>query len=474
MMKVAFLVLPFLTLPSVVVALSLWEQNLSELLEDHPFCPNIEKLEECYKFLDGVASLTDANDPKASSITSFGFSEYAHKIPMSVDAHFPIASNSKLYTTVAIYQLYEQGKLDVKADIATMLDKDDFVKFGWSHRHRKLCPRLPYSWACQKITLEHLLSMSSGIYPELNCNAMPNSILARRCNPVPYFINPGSMGLVIGTFLDQPLIFQPGAQYHYSNPNFVLAAYFVEKYSGMTFRDYLETHIFSKIGLNNTYYDFFDQDLKLDPLRVQEYFKYFDNTTEELMSVGFNKLQLDLGVASGTGGVISTVQDQVKFWHTVFNRTTHGAPLFQHKSTLAAILKPFSLTGKGSLIWKNETIPTWTYYAQGIGIICTNPQCRDSPPRWIIYEGGTVTVHTANVMDFETYDMSQLWTTSIVLMTDPKTFQATFERQKLDLDVFTGWASSELNDAMKLALVNLFRHSPPKRKATSGLRAIYG
>lgn len=431
--------------------------------KENSFCPDVDKLQECYKFMDGVASLTMTSDPDASFTTTFGFAQYgAPKSPMSVDAHFPIASNTKLYTTVAIYQLHEQGKLDVKADIATMLDKEDFVKFGWSRRHRKLCPRLASSWTCQKITLEHLMSMSSGIYPELNCDARSNSLVSKnhQCNPVPYYINPGSIGLVIGTFLDQPLIFRPGTKYQYSNPNFILAAYFVEKYSGMTFRDYMEAHIFSKIGLNETYYDFFDQGFRLDPQRVQEYYKFYDNRTHELLSVGLNKLQLDLGVASGTGGIISTLSDTVKFWHTLFNQTTRGAPLFHSASTLTSILKPFSLMGQGKLSWESTVIDIWQYYAQGIITICTSPQCVNGPPRWIIYQGGTVTVHTANLMDYETYDMSQVWSTSIVLLPDPVSFEKTFARQELSQSIVQ-WVSDELNGNMNLAFFNLFRYRPP-------------
>merc|ERR1712226_1731341 len=266
-----------------------------------------------YEKMDGVWSLT--NSDGNSTIAPFGFTNIPYSIPMMGDSHFPIASNSKLYTTVAIYQLYEQGKLDVAADITTMLDAEDFEAFGL-HRYmaRTYCPHLGHGIRrrkCQKLTLQHLLSMSSGIYPPLNCDADPTSRTS--CNPDPYFINRGSIGKTIGTFLTQPLMFPPGTQYHYSNPNFILAAYFVEKYSGMTFRDYLETHIFSRMGLNDTYYDYFNQALVMDSKRVGQYVRYYNNCTNELMAVGADVLQLDLGIASGTGGVISTVADNARF-----------------------------------------------------------------------------------------------------------------------------------------------------------------
>ena len=88
----------------------------------------------------------------------------------------------------------------------------------------KYCPQLGYRSIfskCEKITLHQLLSMSSGIYPQANCG--PVATTAGQCNGDPYLVNPDSVSQVVGKFILEPLFFEPGKKYHYSNPNFILA-----------------------------------------------------------------------------------------------------------------------------------------------------------------------------------------------------------------------------------------------------------
>lgn len=53
-------------------------------------------------------------------------------------------------------------------------------------------------------------------------------------------------------FKDKPLVFQPGEKSSYSNPNYILLAFLVEKISGMTFGKFIEKNIFEPLGMSNT------------------------------------------------------------------------------------------------------------------------------------------------------------------------------------------------------------------------------
>ena len=427
-------------------------------------------------YLDGVVSVTTPQSEEnvnrrtnqnRTSISCLGYKDIPNKIPMLADTHFPIASNSKLYTTVAIYQLHEQGLLDVDADIATMLDHEDFENFGLQSsasslkKAKKFCPKIAgrISWKCEKITLRNLLSMSSGIYPSLNCDTPQRA--RGRCNPDVYFVNRGSIGKTVGTFILEPLMFRPGTKYHYSNDNFILAAYFVEKYNGVTFRNYLETNIFSRIGLKNTYFDFYNQGLELDTARAGQYFKYYDKFTGDLMSVGAEILQVDLGVSSGSGGIVSTVQDQVTFWYSLFNKTMKGAPLLSSADSYNALLTPWTFMNKQSLhLPSGEQITIWFYYTQGTIICCESKKCVHGPPKWIMYAGGLITVLTANVLEFKTFKMAQVWTSTVVAMTDQKSFQDVFDRQTDSvLDIVGKWRDPFLNNPTLLALMKLYENT---------------
>ena len=133
-----------------------------------------------YAYLDGIWSITTVDNGITSCSTlskSFGYSNIPYRVPITENSHFPIASNSKLFTAVAIYQLHEDGKLDVDADIATMSDASDFANFDLPQT-QKLCPQVSRSSShdaikCEKMTLRHILSMSAGIYPALRCDVKP-------------------------------------------------------------------------------------------------------------------------------------------------------------------------------------------------------------------------------------------------------------------------------------------------------------
>ena len=357
--------------------------------------------------LDGIVRVSQDNG-KELLRQATGYQNYDFKIKMPDAARFMIGSNSKLFTTVAIYQLAERGLINLSANVATMLDAADFAKFGLPNQ-TAFCPRLPPSEACEAITLHQLLSMSSGLYPALNCDA--KSAFADECNPDVFIVNPGSIALVVGTFINNPLVFAPGSAYMYSNPNFVLAAFFVQKFSGLTFGAYIHKYILAPIGLADTYFDFFDGQLGgADPLRVYEYFRFFDNTSFTQFAYGPLRRELDTGSVSGTGGLISTPNDLAKFWRTLFNRTTGGSPLLSSRQSQQSILSPWTFISTG--LGPNGTI--YIYYSQGLIIVCNTKGCPNGPT-FLDYEGGTFATHTANVYDYRAGmggTLAQVWTSS--------------------------------------------------------------
>jgi len=424
----------------------LWQGD-SALLSSATSSSNSD--DDHYDMMDGVWSVSVSTNNRNNQSTTttaattktttvpFGYANLHPQSPIPMTAHhrFPVASNSKLYTAVAVYQLHERGLLDVDADIASLLSQEDFENFGYTKLQAQglahtFCFRLAGPLRhCQKLTLRHVLGMSSGIYPTLNCNAAPHAA----CHRAAFILSLGSIGRTVGTFLTEPLGFRPGTQFQYSNSNFILATYLVEKYSGLYFRDYLQTHIFAPLGLENSYYDFFNQALQMDPLRPEQYAKYYDNATNELIAIGKDGVQLDLGIASGTGGILATVQDLATFWYAVFDRDTQGAPLFASPASQKALLHPWTLVGQGAIVFPNNNNTrqdVWQYYTQGTVILCFEPKCQNQQePRFVLYEGGTVTVHTANILDLATRRMAQVWTSTLILSTDRSTYQETVDRQ---------------------------------------------
>jgi CubicO group peptidase (beta-lactamase class C family) len=63
---------------------------------------------------------------------------------------------------------------------------------------------------------------------------------------------PYSFDELIETFRDRPLSFEPGTGWQYTNTEYVLLAYVIEKVSGESYAGYLSRHIFDPLKMHDT------------------------------------------------------------------------------------------------------------------------------------------------------------------------------------------------------------------------------
>jgi CubicO group peptidase (beta-lactamase class C family) len=124
----------------------------------------------------------------------YGFANYEHDIPNTPQTKFRIASMTKPFTAAAIMRLQEKNLLSV---------------------HDLLSKYIPDYPNGDKITLHHLLTHTSGIpnyykhWDDVrNCSKLEDLILA---------------------FKSWQSEFEPGSNYAYSNSNYSLLAYIIEK-----------------------------------------------------------------------------------------------------------------------------------------------------------------------------------------------------------------------------------------------------
>jgi hypothetical protein len=110
---------------------------------------------------------------------------------------------------------------------------------------------------------------------------------------------------------DEPVHFAPGAEFRYSNTNYYLLAMIIERLSGLSYDDYLRTHVFGPAGMarsSATEVDGADGDAvgyKLD-------------ADDRLVPAD----RIDLSVPSGAGGVRSTAIDLLLWQHALYTGTT--------------------------------------------------------------------------------------------------------------------------------------------------------
>jgi CubicO group peptidase (beta-lactamase class C family) len=198
----------------------------------------------------------------------YGLANYELNVPNTRQTKLHLASVSKTFTAAAILLLQERGLLGVQDPIARFI------------------PAYPRG---NEITLHHLLTHTSGI-PDINDVSGYDS-LSR------FAQTPASL---IAVFRDRPLLFEPGARYSYSNSNYNLLAYVIEKVSGQTYGDFLHENIFGPAGMTSTSHDG-------DPatLVTNRATGYVPSGLFGLANAPF----LDWSAKTGNGSIYSTVED---------------------------------------------------------------------------------------------------------------------------------------------------------------------
>jgi CubicO group peptidase (beta-lactamase class C family) len=372
----------------------------------------------------------------------FGYFDYPHREWFHDGAKFPIGSNTKVYIAIALYQQQERGLVNLSRPVNDYLNATDFKAFGlpqYAEKYGgKYCPRLVNSTVCEQITFKQLLGMTSGIDQD----------------PVMVFvfdIYPGSTALVAGQYLTQPLLYKPGTQYYYSNPSFMLAAYFVEKFGGMAWPEWVRKHIWKPLNVNVTY-DMQNNNFEIDPDRVQEYYVTIDsNNTQELLGIGRCINELEDGQANGAGGFLGTVDDEASIYFQMF--TGKPNPILSKESTVA-LLTPQANT---------FNIVPYSYYAQGIVVITHDPSGKTLPD-YVMYEGATLCSHTVNVISNRVQPsiLVQTFSNTNVNYATKAQFDAAKHSNYGNINTLTStWRSREISFKLAFQLMQNFTAPPP-------------
>lgn len=154
---------------------------------------------------------------------SFGIANPVLSEPLTVQSVFQLASVSKTITAVAVLQLVEQE----------ILGLEDYVSLYF--------PTFPY----KNITVKHLLCHMSGVpdYTKFGNQLYPGVSQ--------YLTNEDVLNAI--AYANQPLAFYPGSKFRYNNSNYALLALLVEKLTGTSFPNYVQTNIFKPLQMDNSY-----------------------------------------------------------------------------------------------------------------------------------------------------------------------------------------------------------------------------
>lgn len=244
--------------------------------------PDKSKLDQFFNRLaeknKAMGSLTVTKDGNIFYSRSIGYSQInsTEKKPVSEATRYRIGSITKMFTAAMIFQLVEENKLK----LSETLDK--------------FFPQIPNA---QKITLAQMLGHRSGIF---NVTENPDFRSLKTQSKTR-----DEMVAMIGKA--KPA-FEPGEKAQYSNSNYVLLGYIVEKAGGRSYEDALKQRITSKIGLRDTYLG-----TGYSEASKNEGFSY------SFISDWKQEPETHLSIPGGAGAIISTPNDLTKFIQALFD-----------------------------------------------------------------------------------------------------------------------------------------------------------
>jgi Beta-lactamase class C and other penicillin binding proteins len=275
-----------------------------------------------------------ARDNQVIYNKTFGFKTPDKKTPYKKDDIFRICSMTKAVTTVAIMQLYENGKLgldDAVKDYIPAFEKtqvlDTFNEKDSSYT------TVPIK---SPLTIRHLLTHTSGIaygdfYPGkiqavYKKNKMLGVGLSHPSWTTEEFIN---------RLAAVPLVFQPGDHFMYGLNMDVLGR-IVEVVSGEKLADYFRKHIFEPLGMKDTYFYL----PKEKQTRLVPIYSYDANNKLDLLNndpLVYNPdypKSNDIGHYAGGGGLSSTSMDYAIFIQALLNNGIYKGERILSRKTI--------------------------------------------------------------------------------------------------------------------------------------------
>jgi CubicO group peptidase (beta-lactamase class C family) len=152
---------------------------------------------------------------------AWGYASRAYNVPNHIDTRFNLGSMNKMFTAVAVAQLAQAGLIAFESPIGEYLpDYPDDVG--------------------RRVTLHHLLTHTSGLgsYWNERFEARRTKVRTVRDH--------------LALFVDEPLLFEPGERFAYSNSGFIVLGAVIEAVSGQDYYVYVRDHIYLPVGMHDT------------------------------------------------------------------------------------------------------------------------------------------------------------------------------------------------------------------------------
>ena len=205
---------------------------------------------------------------------SYGYANAATKALNTSRSIFPIGSLTKPFTALLILKLAEEHKLSTDDRLSTYL------------------PSYPNG---DQIRIHQLLTNTAGVYEKFRNRAFVNQLTAA---------HPFTTEERLAFFQNEPLDFEPGTRFSYSNSGYDLLGAVIEKVTGACYADVVRRYIFQPLHMKASGFGFAD----LRAANKTTLYSYA-SATKQVETTPWNA-----SLTFSSGGLYSSPADLLKFY----------------------------------------------------------------------------------------------------------------------------------------------------------------
>jgi CubicO group peptidase (beta-lactamase class C family) len=184
----------------------------------------------------GAVTLVGRHDGVVS-LEAVGYQDLEKKIPMRADSLFRIASMTKPITAIGIMILADEKRLSVDDTVEKYLPEFREVRLKTGGGKGPAGLKMP----SRPITLRHLLTHTSGMHGGLPRS--PADLYMKRDH---------TLAEAVRLYAKEPLEFEPGTKWSYSNVGIDTLGRIIEVVSGQSYESFLKERVFGPLGMCDT------------------------------------------------------------------------------------------------------------------------------------------------------------------------------------------------------------------------------
>lgn len=266
----------------------------------------IKQLDDIYKKTDYNGAYGIVSPSKILHTNTMGFSDFEKKLSFEANTKTCIGSLTKQFTATAMLVLEAENKIDLNDSL---------------HRY------FPEFVHAKEISLLQLLNMTSGI-PDYANLVYDQSLKTALAEGIPeseaHFIagktlenDQTTLAEILQQFNSKSLDFTPGSQFAYSNVNYALLGEIITQVTGKPFGEYFREKIFTPLNMLDT------STVTTDSQAVS--YRWVDGVRK----------QYETGILdSADGGMVSTLEDMLKWLQAILNQQILSEEAWERAFTL--------------------------------------------------------------------------------------------------------------------------------------------